>query len=114
MRDGIPPYTRVVRSHEWIDRRSLALHETVAAKLEANPELLEVARTNLSRWLQGEPVGALREWANLLRRPPGEIVVLLRSTDEDATRLRQSSPFAGVLTPEERLRILRWYDPRRP
>ena len=40
-----------MRAHEWIDRRSLALHHAVAAKLEAQPELLDVARANLRRWL---------------------------------------------------------------
>ena len=48
---GRPVYTRGVRTHEWIDRRSLALHEAVAAKLEAQPQLLDVARANLARWL---------------------------------------------------------------
>jgi hypothetical protein len=111
--EGLSPYTRHVRSHEWIDRRSLALHEAVAAKLEADPELLGIARTNLARWLERERAGALLEWAALLdQRPLREIVALLRSPDERSTRLRQSSPFAGVLTREERLRILRQHDPR--
>jgi hypothetical protein len=108
-------YTRRVRSHEWIDARSLALHEAVAAKLEARPQLLDVARANLARWLARDPAGALLEWARLLdQRPLDDILTLLRSSDERAARLRQSSPFAGVLTPEERLAILRQYDARRP
>ena len=45
----------VVRAHEWIDRRSLALHGAVAAKLEAQPELLDLARANLQRWLRLNP-----------------------------------------------------------
>jgi hypothetical protein len=107
-------YTRRVRSHEWIDARSLALHEAVAAKLEARPQLLDVARANLARWLARDPAGALLEWARLLdQRPLDDILTLLRSSDERAARLRQSSPFAGVLTPEERLAILRQYDARR-
>jgi hypothetical protein len=103
-----------VRSHEWIDRRSLALHEAVAAKLEAAPALLEVARANLSRWLHANPSAALMEWGGVLERSSlPELVALLRSTSESAVRLRQSSPFAGVLTREEREVILRRYDPRR-
>ena len=39
-----------MRSHEWIDERSLALHEAVAAKLEREPQLLDIARANLQRW----------------------------------------------------------------
>jgi hypothetical protein len=103
-----------VRSHLWIDRRSLALHEAVAAKIEARPELLDAARANLARWISRTPHGALLEWKDLLERMSvGDLVTLLRSQDETAARLRQSSPFAGVLTPEERQAILRRHDPRR-
>ena len=110
----LPRYTRLVRAHEWIDRRSLALHETVAAKLEADPQLLEVARANLQRWLSASPASALREWWQLLETTPlPELLVLLRSTSEQAVRLRQSSPFAGLLTPHERQSILNDYESRR-
>jgi hypothetical protein len=103
-----------VRSHDWIDRRSLALHEAVAAKLEKDPALLGVARANVKRWLEVHPAAALVEWEQLLDRAPlSRVLALLRSPDEDAARLRQSSPFAGVLTPGERLAILRQYDSRR-
>jgi hypothetical protein len=104
----------VVRDHAWIDRRSLALHEAVAARIEAHPELLDVARRNLARWLSHGRQGALLEWQALLERVSvSELVALLRSESETAARLRQSSPFAGVLTPEERRAILRRYDAQR-
>ena len=100
-----------MRSHEWIDKRSLALHEAVAAKLEAQPELLETARANLKRWLTSESSAALREWQRLLDTLPlPELLGLLRSPDEEAARLRQSSPFAGLLSPAERGAILGRYD----
>jgi hypothetical protein len=103
-----------VRSHLWIDRRSLALHEAVAAKIAARPELLDIARANLVRWIARAPHGALLEWKDLLERTSvGDLIALLRSESEAATRLRQSSPFAGVLTAEERQAILRRHDPRR-
>lgn len=108
-------YTESVRAHEWIDRRSLALHDAVAAKLEAQPELLELARANLQRWLRLNPAPALHEWAHLLDSLSGPALVgLLRSADERATRLRQSSPFAGLLTDQERQAILNDYESRRP
>jgi hypothetical protein len=44
-----------VRSHDWIDARSLALHEAVAAKIEVTPALLDIARGNLARWLSENP-----------------------------------------------------------
>jgi hypothetical protein len=104
-----------VRPHEWIDRRSLALHEAVAAKLEAQPQLLEVARANLQRWLSTNPAAALGEWRQLLDTTPlPALLALLRSPGEQAARLRQSSPFAGLLTPAERQSILNDYESRRP
>ena len=103
-----------MRGHEWIDRRSLALHEAVAAKLEAEPQLLDVARLNLQRWLRTSSTAALREWSRLLDTTPlPDLLVLLRSPGEEAARLRQSNPFAGLLTPLERQAILNDYESRR-
>ncbi len=100
-----------MRSHEWIDERSLALHEAVAAKLEAEPQLLKVARANLKRWLAAGSSAPLREWQRLLDTLPlPQLLQLLRSHDGQAARLRQSSPFAGVLTPAERQAILSRYE----
>ena len=104
-----------MRSHQWIDQRSLALHEAVAARLEADPHLLDVARANLERWLTVAPRGALFEWRELLDAMPlPELLALLRSPGDRAAHLRQSSPFAGVLSPEERQSILDRYESRRP
>jgi len=100
-----------MRSHEWIDRRSLALHEAVAKKLAEHPELLEVARQNLRQWLAQNPQPALLEWQRLLDTLAfDELLELLRCPDERARRLRQSSPFAGVLTHRERQAILDRYE----
>ena len=103
-----------MRSHRWIDERSLALHEAVAARLEAQPDLLAVARANLERWLDTRRVPALLEWRDLLDRAPlPEVLALLRSPSDAAARLRQSSPFAGVLSPQERQTILSRHESRR-
>jgi hypothetical protein len=103
-----------MRSHDWLDRRSRALHEAVAAKLEARPELLTVARMNLERWLSVNRAAALLEWQRVLEDTPlRDLLALLRADDERARRLRQSSPFAGVLSPDERQAILDRHDPRR-
>jgi hypothetical protein len=106
-----------MRSHEWIDERSLALDRRVAAKLRADPSLLGRARTTLDRWLAQRPSAVpsvLREWQEILCRWPLEqILELLASSDENTRRLRQSSPFCGILSPEERLGILKEYESRR-
>jgi hypothetical protein len=104
-----------VRSHEWIDRRSLALHEAIAAKIEGDPQLLDVARGNLKRWLEISQRPALLEWQRRLDDTPvPQLIAFLRSRDEDAARLRQSSPFAGLLSCEERRHIFDRYDASRP
>lgn len=103
-----------MRSHEWIDQRSLALHEAVAARLETDPALLDIARHNLQRWLAMSSHSAWLEWRRVLDETPlPDLLALLRSSDERARRLRQSSPFAGLLTPAERQAILDRHGPPR-
>jgi len=99
-----------MKSHRLIDERSLAFDRLIAQKLRRDPTLLEKARSNISRWLRTtEPRSAadLLEWQRLLDQPLPELLALLESNDEHATRLRQSSPFCGILTSAERLAIIR-------
>jgi hypothetical protein len=91
-----------------LDARSLAMHVAIARKIERAPELLDIPRRNLERWSARSPDSPppwLREWRQILRRPWPEIAALISELSENAARLRQSSPFAGVLTPAERRRI---------
>ena len=94
-------------SHDVVDQCSLALDRAVAERLKADPTLLEHARGNLRRWLarNGDAPGLRRcyeEWLKILDRSPLEkILELLVAEDEDARRLRQNSPFAGVLSVSE-------------
>ena len=100
-------------THALIDRRCLALHEAVAETLRRDGRLINVARDNLQRWAEANgilPV-PLQEWQTLLdTRSVEEIVTLLTDPGEEATRLRQSSPFGGILSEDERLAILRRYE----
>jgi len=106
-----------MRSHEWIDQRSLALDRAIAQRLLADPSLLDRARNTLARWIgqrQPDPPLALREWQDCLERLSfDEIIALITSDDERARRLRQSSPFCGILPPAERLAIFKQYESRR-
>jgi hypothetical protein len=100
-------YTRFVRSHRWIDDTSLALHEAVAAKIELDPRLVDIARDNLERWTAASPQPALLEWRSRLDATPlPQLLALLRSPGDHAARLRQSSLFGGVLSPQERQSML--------
>jgi hypothetical protein len=49
----------------------------------------------------------VRGWDAVLRRPLDEIAAFLVDDGDDATELRQSTPFAGALGPRERWRIWR-------
>src|SRR6202048_2354840 len=93
--------------HQRLDARSLAMHCLVARKLLANPALIAQARSTLARWRApaAETVPSyFLEWGLLLEGSPEEVAAFLASMREDATRLRQSSPFTNLLTPEERAR----------
>ncbi len=92
------------------ERRSLAISTAVAAKLRENPTVvLAKARENIDKMRSIGPseqrwVGV---WESLLALGPSHVAALLTSTDQFARDLRQSSPFAGVLTEEERREILK-------
>ena len=94
--------------HRLAEARSLALHCLIAQKIAADPRLLDVARRNLAAWAgrYGDSVPrALEEWRTVLDRPWPEIAALITDPGESATRMRQSSPFAGVLAASERRRV---------
>ena len=99
------------RDHSRLDERSLAMHKIVAAKVLADPALLDKARDNLRRWQQmgGSPKLALAEWEQILSGQTDQIAQFLTERSERATRLRRSSPFAGVLTETERRTIYESY-----
>jgi len=107
----------LARTHEWIDQRSLALDKAIALKLRVEPDLLQRAKDNLQRWIQQRQPGvpeALLEWKEILDTWPFEkILDFLTSSEQEPTRLRQSSPFCGILTEEERIAIFREYEARR-
>jgi hypothetical protein len=99
---------QVYSDHQRLDARSLAMHCLVARKLLANPVLIDQARSTLARWRAqaAEPLPSyFFEWGRILEASPEEISGFLASMREDAMRLRQSSPFTNLLTPEERSRI---------
>ena len=94
--------------HRILEARSLAMHCLVARKIEKNPECLQVARRNLLRWRRRagrQSPMYLSEWEALLEKPWPELAAAITELSERGARLRQSSPFAGVLTPTERRRV---------
>lgn len=103
-----PVDVTVYSDHRLLDARSLALHCLIARKISRDPGLLAIPRRNLQRWKQrtvGRIPKYLLEWEEILAQPLPAIAAFITSLSENATRMRQSSPFAGVLDPLERKRI---------
>ncbi len=100
--------------HARIDAISLALDRATAAKIRAQPALVEIGKANLRRWRAqngGESCPAHQEWELILRfLTPDELAEFIVSETPKADRLRQSSPLVGILTEPERLAILRTHE----
>lgn len=96
-------------AHAAAEARSLELHRVVAERLRADPALLEAARQRVGTWIRDGTVARrwAEAWAEVLDRPLPEIVAFLVDPGQHARALRQSSPFAGVLSPRERWQALR-------
>lgn len=92
------------------DRRSLAFHRAIARLLQDNPApAMERARRNLAklRALHPHAQPLLGQWESWLALPAEELVPRLLGVEMTAREMRQVSPFAGLLSPRERARILR-------
>jgi hypothetical protein len=91
--------------HSFLDRRSLAFHVAIAEKLRTDPKLLEKFRDRLQAMLSDDRVSistrdAYREWLDFIEEHSFEEVLdLLVDPSEEGTRLRQATPFAGILSP---------------
>jgi DNA-binding transcriptional ArsR family regulator len=97
-------------THAQADARSRALAAAIAERLTTDPTLLQRARAWIDDRLQrstGPERHALREWARILRTTSlPRLRRFLVDPGERATRLRQSSPFVAVLTPDERRELV--------
>jgi len=93
--------------HSRREEQSLEMHRRIAGRLMSDPDaVLGKAFANLASWLPthagGGSEAVLLEWRTLLETSSvSEIAAFLVSREERAVRMRQSSPFAGVLVPRE-------------
>jgi hypothetical protein len=108
-----PQGGRGLGSHVFVDTFALLYHLTVAERLREHPErIVSHARENLRRWMAENGMGGgerltLEEWQGILNSSSIErLVEIITEESDEGQRLRSSSPFVGVLTPQERLEIL--------
>ena len=118
MGDTFKPQAKPVTGwsdHCLKDAQCLALHCKIAHKIDRNPELLERVKREFKATCEeygdGELPHYYREWQCVLDWPWPTIAAFLIAVTEDAIRLRSSTPFQGVLTQAERMRIFEAFRP---
>lgn len=107
--------TDIQNLHHLAELRSSAYHHAIADKLRARPDLLDTIRRRLQSQLLDESQSAVspsqRHWAQvwlqIIEQPLDELLVFIVERSDRADQLRQSTPFAGVLSPAERWAIHR-------
>lgn len=101
--DFIPCMTRE-------DRRSLVFHRAIAELVERDAKpAIGRARHNLARLREAHPHATqlLERWRDWLELPPSRLVANMLDPRPYAREMRQVSPFSGMLSAQERARILR-------
>ena len=108
---GAAPATkRQSYTHAELDARARDLAGAIALRLQSDPSLVARARTHIAERLTSAAAGErreLREWDRILRTMSlPRLRRFLVDTGQRATRLRQTLPFTGILSPEERDEII--------
>jgi len=100
------------RGHRVAELQALAYHRLVAERLDEG--VVDNARRRLRRWLREDRVDPrwAEEWERVLELPLPRIAKTISADTKQARELRQTSPFAGVLTEQERRRLLRAVEER--
>ncbi len=86
------------------------MHRLISQKIRDTPELLQRVSENLARWKtlcapSTQPY--LLEWEQLVQQGMEACLDIAQEDSEHARTLRQSSPFAGLLSSQERFAFLR-------
>jgi len=101
------------RSPQWLDARTLTMHRRIVDKIRAEPALFAIVRDNLERWRGQVTPGTqiyLDAWQALVDQGIDACLGMALERSERGYAMRQSSPFAGVLTNKERWEVLRQFN----
>ena len=99
----------MLKGHELADERSLLLHREVARRLRIDPTIAAAASARVDEWAKDGRAHAsyVEAWQRLFAEGIPAVLEALEDTGERGQALRQVSPFAFVLGPRERWRLLR-------
>jgi hypothetical protein len=102
--------------HKIIDKRSLELNKLIIRKMKKNPDRgIRIALGNIARCqkIPDFPINLFNRWRSiLLRKNIDEIKNVLLSESDEGQQMRQATPFCGILTQRERMKIFRKYSHR--
>jgi hypothetical protein len=93
------------------DNFALELHHRIADRLRIDPSLIEIAKSNMNRWLQNEPSWSSRitieEWQDMIEELSLEdLIAEMLKEDDEGQRIRSNSPFCGIISQDESKEIL--------
>ena len=91
------------------EQKSLALHQSLAAKVRADPSLLRVVKDRL-HWLRSKNPASgpyYDRWLQLIDGDLEQLLATMTSDSELSCALRQESPFVDLVDQKERARIYR-------
>ena len=99
--------------HRRAELRSLSYHRAIAERLATDPAIVVRARTRVSTWQQTGEVHPqwAAVWERLLAQPLSLLRAALIEDSEAMAAARQTTPFAGVLSPRERWDLWRRVEP---
>jgi excisionase family DNA binding protein len=100
------------RTHRTAELQALAYHRLIAERLD--DEIVDEARMRLRRWRREGRIHPRwsDEWEHVLALPLPEIKRAVSADTTRARELRQTSPFAGMLTEQERQRLVKAVEDR--
>ena len=100
------------RRHRVAELQALAYHRVVADRL--SEEMFEEARRRLRRWETSARIDPrwAAGWARVLAMPLSHVAKAISADTPHARELRQTSPFAGALSEQERRRLVQLVEER--
>lgn len=96
--------------HEYHDDSARRLAQAIVLRLQRDPSRRDVARAHIQKRIRlasKHEQLELKEWLRLLSLSPAMLQRFLVDPSPRATRLRQSLPALGLLTPRERDAVLK-------
>jgi hypothetical protein len=106
----MPQYTKVPVKDIGIDHQILQLHEAMAKKCFANPELFEQIEARIEARYAAKQMryGAYLTWLSIieLKHQPEKMLAALLEKSFKMRNLRRATVFTGVLTEDERVKVI--------